>query len=88
VDSLNHPAYFAAMTHDQVLDTRGLICPLPVLKARKRLQTMAAGDVLRLLADDPVAVIDVPNFCNEAGHGLLAAQKEQDAHVFMIRKGG
>lgn len=60
------------MKWDQDIDAIGLLCPLPVLKARKRLLTMNTGEVLRLVASDPAAVIDVPHFCSEAGHTLLA----------------
>lgn len=66
------------MTWDAELDARGLLCPLPVLKARKRLLALAPGQVLRLLADDPAAVIDVPHFCAEQGHVLLAEEALQD----------
>ncbi len=76
------------MDHDQTLDTRGLLCPLPVLKARKRLQGMAAGQVLRVEADDPVAVVDMPHFCDEAGHALLSAATVGGVQVYLIRKGG
>ena len=76
------------MDHDQTLDACGLLCPLPVLKARKRLQGMAAGEVLRMEADDPVAVVDVPHFCDEAGHGLLTAETAGAVQVYLIRKGG
>ena len=69
------------------LDARGLRCPLPVLKARKRLKTMPEGTQLRVLADDPAAVIDVPHFCNEQGHMLESQAQEDDALVFVIRKG-
>jgi tRNA 2-thiouridine synthesizing protein A len=53
------------MDYDHDLDALGLLCPLPVLKARKRLMAMAQGQILRLCADDPAAVIDVPHFCIE-----------------------
>ncbi|WP_172327427.1 sulfurtransferase TusA family protein [Mangrovicoccus sp. HB161399] len=75
------------MDWDLDLDARGLICPLPVLKARKRLSGMAAGQVLRLLADDPAAVVDVPFFCSEAGHELAGTGEEGGAQVYLIRKG-
>ena len=54
------------------LDATGLRCPLPVLKARKRLMGLAPGARLRLIADDPAAVIDVPHFCHEQGHVLVS----------------
>ena len=72
----------------ETLDTIGLLCPLPVLKARKRLSALPEGAVLRLLASDPAAVIDVPHFCAEAGHALLGTDAEGDHHVYLIRKGG
>lgn len=69
------------------LDTRGLLCPLPVLKARKRLQSMAPGDLLRMQADDPAARVDVPHFCAEAGHDLVSeAELPEGVLEFVIRK--
>ncbi|MBL8906209.1 MAG: sulfurtransferase TusA family protein [Rhizobiales bacterium] len=68
------------------LDARGLLCPLPVLKARKRLLAMRPGAVLRLLATDPMAVIDVPNFCREAGHTLISSDALDGCHQFRIRR--
>lgn len=56
---------------EQVLDTRGLSCPLPVLKARKRLQAMAPGERLRVLASDPKAPGDFRLYCEESGHRLV-----------------
>lgn len=72
---------------DDSLDARGLRCPLPVLKARKRLKAMVAGARLTVTADDPAAVIDVPHFCNEQGHTLEEQRSDDDALVFVIRKG-
>jgi len=69
------------------LDATGLLCPLPVLKARKRLAALAAGDQLHMHADDPAAVIDVPHFCTEAGHELTATRQEDGAEVYIITKG-
>ena len=72
---------------DDTLDARGLICPLPVLKARKRLGALGPGEVLRLLADDPAALIDVPHYCAEAGHALLSIEETAQGRVYLIRKG-
>lgn len=74
------------MEHDEELDALGLLCPLPVLKARKRLQGLPSGSVLRVLADDPAAVVDIPHFCAEAGHTLLAQSDEGAAQTYLIRK--
>ncbi|MDC0343652.1 sulfurtransferase TusA family protein [bacterium] len=73
---------------DDTVDATGLLCPLPVLKARKRLKGMQGGAVLRVLADDPAAIVDVPHFCAEAGHALLEQGQEGAAQVYVIRKGG
>ena len=74
---------------DAELDATGLLCPLPVLKARKRLAALAPGAVLRVLADDPAARVDFPHFCNEQGHALLGQSDEPGgAMAFLIRKGG
>ncbi len=75
------------MDWDDEIDARGLLCPLPVLKARKRLSTLAPGRVLRLLATDPAAVVDVPHFCVQGGHGLIGTDTDGDAQVYLIRKG-
>jgi tRNA 2-thiouridine synthesizing protein A len=72
---------------DAELDARGLLCPLPVLKARKRLQGLAPGMVLRVLADDPAAIIDMPHFCAEAGHSLIEMAEAGGAQAYLIRKG-
>lgn len=74
------------MRPDADLDTRGLLCPLPVLKARKRLQSLAPGEVLRVEADDPASLVDFPHFCAEAGHELVSAETVADVHVFTIRR--
>lgn len=72
---------------DFELDATGLLCPLPVLKARKRLKSLEPGAVLCVLADDPAAVIDIPHFCAEAGHELLSQSGEGPAQRYLIRKG-
>lgn len=72
--------------HD--LDAIGLLCPLPVLKARKRLQALPAGGILRVRADDPAAIIDIPHFCAEAGHTLVSQEDEGAVQTYVIRKGG
>ncbi|GAB4383967.1 sulfurtransferase TusA family protein [Albidovulum sp.] len=74
------------MRWDEEIDATGLLCPLPVLKARKRLKSMAPGAVLRLVATDPAAVVDVPHFCAESGHELIAAQTEAEPQVYLIRR--
>lgn len=71
---------------EQELDAIGLKCPLPVLKARKRLRSMNSGAVLRLFADDPAAVIDVPHFCTQQGHSFEGVEENGSHTVYLIRK--
>lgn len=78
--------YCGVMDWDEEIDAAGLLCPLPVLKARKRLLAMPPGSVLRLIATDPAAVVDVPHFCAEAGHEFLGASAEGAAQAYLIRR--
>jgi tRNA 2-thiouridine synthesizing protein A len=71
----------------KIIDVRGLKCPLPVLKAARRMQAYAAGTRFLLIATDPMAAIDVPHFCNENGHRLIADSREGDELRFEIEKG-
>ncbi|WP_425038890.1 sulfurtransferase TusA family protein [Primorskyibacter sp. S187A] len=68
------------------LDALGLLCPLPVLKARKRLKSLSLGDELEMWADDPAAIVDVPHFCAEAGHTLVEARDGDGHQIYVIRK--
>ncbi len=90
VDSLKHRAYLNGMSDpNHHLDALGLLCPLPVLKARKRLQALPPGDELTLLADDPAAMVDVPHFCAEKpGMTLVDTAIDGDGSVqtYVIRK--
>jgi tRNA 2-thiouridine synthesizing protein A len=71
------------MEHE--VDAAGLLCPLPVLKARKRLESLKSGETLKLVATDPASVIDVPHFCSEQGHTLLSYEASEGLHIFRIR---
>jgi len=62
------------LTPTQQIDLTGLKCPLPVLKARRAIKDMAAGEILEVLADDPAAQLDFPHFCETAGHDLIKAE--------------
>jgi tRNA 2-thiouridine synthesizing protein A len=75
------------MKSDAHLDTRGLLCPLPVLKARKKLLGMAPGTVLVVVVSDPMASVDLPHFCKEAGHHLLTTEDIEGGQRFVIRRG-
>ena len=68
------------------LDALGLLCPLPVLKLRKRLKALKVGDCLLLTADDPAAIVDVPHFCAEAGHELVDMTDHGTTQSYLVRK--
>lgn len=70
------------------IDAIGLLCPLPVLRLRKRMQPLASGDSIRLIADDPASIVDVPHFCNEQGHLLISSTEIDGSFAFVVKKGG
>ena len=71
---------------ENILDLSGLLCPLPVLRARKRLHAMPSGTILKVIATDPMSAIDMPHFCSEQGHTLLDQSREGEALIFRIRR--
>lgn len=76
-----------AKNHSETeLDLSGLLCPLPVLKARKHLQGMPPGEVLKVIATDPMSAIDMPHFCTEQGHALIDQSRDGDHYIFRIRR--
>ncbi|MEM6465270.1 MAG: sulfurtransferase TusA family protein [Pseudomonadota bacterium] len=71
------------------LDALGLLCPLPVLKLRKRMAPLEPGAVMTMVADDPAAAIDVPHFCQEQGHDLVSVEDLGfPKQRYVVRKGG
>ena len=73
---------------DAELDATGLKCPMPVLRARRALKPMPVGAVLRVIADDPASLQDMPAFCETTGNPLIEATETADRFVFYIRKAG
>lgn len=69
------------------LDTTGLRCPLPVIRTEAALRRLPEGSVLIVTADDPVARIDIPHFCREAGHHVQEIESEGETVVFRIERG-
>jgi tRNA 2-thiouridine synthesizing protein A len=70
------------------LDASGLNCPLPVLKARKALLSMASGERLEVITTDPMSVVDMPVFCAQAGHRIVVEEKRNHHFVFVIESAG
>jgi tRNA 2-thiouridine synthesizing protein A len=67
-------------------DLKGLKCPLPVLKAKKRLAGMRPGSRLWLETTDPLAAIDIPAFCSDEGHRLVERETTGEGHRFLVER--
>ena len=70
----------------QILDATGLNCPMPLLKAKKALNEMAASEVLKVLATDPGSERDFETFSKQSGHALLESRKDGDTYIYVLRK--
>jgi len=75
-----------AIKEDQILDAKGLNCPLPVLKTKVLLNKMKAGEILYVEATDPHSVIDFEAYCARTDHKLLKIQEEEKLFKFYIRR--
>lgn len=76
----------AAAEADRELDATGHRCPIPVVRTEAALRALRPGQVLSVRADDPLAAVDIPHFCRQAGHEV-AVERGEDAWHFLIRKG-
>jgi tRNA 2-thiouridine synthesizing protein A len=70
----------------QTLDTRGMNCPLPILRTKKALAALAAGETLTVTATDPGSLKDMQAFCKQTGNELIASSANQGEFEFLIRK--
>jgi len=68
------------------LDARGLNCPLPILKTRKALNQISAGQILEVTSSDPGSVKDMASFCEQTGNRLVASNESENSYVFLIEK--
>ncbi len=73
---------------DVELDASGLLCPLPLLRLKRALAEMASGEVVRVIATDPAAHLDIGVYIDQAGHCLIELVRHSDAQVFYIKKNG
>ncbi len=71
---------------DQLLDVKGLNCPLPILRAKKALKDIPTGGTLEVLATDPGAVKDFEAFCRTTGNELLESKNENSVFSFVIKR--
>jgi tRNA 2-thiouridine synthesizing protein A len=75
------------MRFDAELDARGLLCPLPILKTRFKMDAMASGEVLRVVATDAGSVRDMEAFARQTKNELLSSTSDGGEFVFLLRKG-
>ena len=73
-------------TTETVVDASGLNCPMPLLKAKKALNEMSAGALLRVLATDPGSVRDFDVFSRQSGHPLLESGESDGTYFYVLRK--
>lgn len=71
---------------NQLLDTKGLNCPLPILKAKKALKDVPAGGTLEVLATDPGSVADFAAFCRSTGNELIESTEASGTYRFLIKR--
>ncbi len=71
---------------DQTLNAEGLNCPLPIIKAKKALKGMQAGQVLEVRSTDPGSIADFAAFCTQTGNELLSSNTEGNIYLFDIKK--
>ena len=74
------------LTADKEIDTRGLNCPLPILRAKKALSDMATGQVLKVVATDPGSMRDFQAFCKQTGNELLNQQTVNKEFVHFLKR--
>jgi|TARA_B100001094_G_C17414034_1_gene431558 tRNA 2-thiouridine synthesizing protein A len=68
------------------LDTKGMNCPLPILKAKKAIKSLAAGETLQVLSTDPGSVKDFEAFCRSTGNELMETSEADGVYTYMIKK--
>ena len=71
---------------DKELDTSGLNCPLPIIKAKKEINTMETGQTLHVISTDPGAVKDFESFANQTGNELVSSEEKENKFYFILRK--
>lgn len=74
------------MSFDKELDTRGMNCPLPILKTKKALADMTPGQILKVVSTDAGSVKDMQAFANQTGNALMSSSEEKGEYIFMMQK--
>ena len=76
----------SAIKEDRVLDARGLLCPMPIVKAGKEIKTLGHGQILKILATDRGSIVDVPAWVEDTGNELIEWHDEGGTFVFFVRR--
>jgi tRNA 2-thiouridine synthesizing protein A len=71
----------------ELVDTRGMLCPMPIVLANKTMKRLGVGDVMKVLATDKGALKDFPAWASDTGNEIVSSGEEEGALVFLIRKG-
>ncbi|MCY4040734.1 MAG: sulfurtransferase TusA family protein [Gammaproteobacteria bacterium] len=69
------------------LDARGLLCPIPVIRAQELARTLTAGDLVELVATDPGVMHDVPAWCRVHGHDVITSKEQDDEYLIQFKIG-
>lgn len=75
------------ITPTEELDCRGMLCPLPILKTKKALKTMATGDILKVISTDAGSVADMAAFSRRTGNEVIDQSEGDGEYVFFFKKG-
>jgi tRNA 2-thiouridine synthesizing protein A len=71
---------------DLILDTSGMLCPIPVIKTSKSIKQIQVGQVLKMISTDPGAVPDMDAWSRQTGHEMIESHQENDVYVFFFRR--
>ena len=75
------------IVHDFELDVRGEACPYPLIRTKQQVDKLQKGDVLKVLASDPVAPQNIDTWAKKSGNELLAVELKNDIYNIFVRKG-
>jgi tRNA 2-thiouridine synthesizing protein A len=74
------------ITVAQTLDARGLLCPMPIVKAAKAIRTVGVGEILKVTATDRGSLADFPAWADDTGHEIVESHEEDGVFVFHIKR--
>lgn len=76
------------MKPNVVVDTRGLFCPMPIIKTSEAMQTLDAGGIVEVISDDPAIEMDLPAWCRSRGHAIEKCSRDGDVFRYRVKKVG